>query len=169
MMKQLFLPALLLLAVSAPAQTDEQAAIISVIEKLFDGMRTGDSTAVRSVFVPDAILQTVATKQNTAPRLLAEDFGKFIEAVGSPRTEVWDERIWSYDVRIDGPLATAWTEYTFFLGEKMSHCGVNAFMLFKGESGWKITLIADTRRLVDCRTETGSRKNDESTPKGRNK
>ncbi|MBI5914693.1 MAG: nuclear transport factor 2 family protein [Bacteroidetes bacterium] len=35
----------------------------------------------------------------------------------------------------------------------MSHCGVDAFQLFKGENGWKITQISDTRRRENCQTE----------------
>ncbi|HFA51249.1 MAG TPA: hypothetical protein ENJ95_19730 [Bacteroidetes bacterium] len=35
----------------------------------------------------------------------------------------------------------------------MSHCGVNAFHLFKSREGWKITQVTDTRRRNNCQTE----------------
>lgn len=76
----------------------------------------------------------------------------FVQAVGAPHEEVWDERIWDAEVEVDGPLATAWIQYAFYVGETFSHCGVDAFQLFKGEDGWKIFHIADTRRQEGCET-----------------
>lgn len=116
-------------------------------------MRAGDSTALRSTFDASARLQTAFTNKEGKPMLSNENMDEFARAVGTPHEEVYDERIWSYDVRIDGRLASAWTEYSFFLGDKLSHCGVNAFQLFKGENGWKITQITDTRRRDNCQTE----------------
>jgi hypothetical protein len=47
-------------------------------------------------------------------------------------------------------MAAIWTEYSFYLGDKFSHCGVNSFQLFKDETGWKIIYIVDTRRKEGC-------------------
>jgi hypothetical protein len=43
-------------------------------------------------------------------------------------------------------------EYTFYVGDQMSHCGVNAFQLMKTTEGWKIIGITDTRRKDNCIT-----------------
>lgn len=132
---------------------DREAAIISVVQEMFDGMRKGDSAMVRSVFEPSARLQTTFTDRQGKPALKSEDIAGFVAAVGTPHDEVWDERIWGFDLNVDGNLATVWTDYTFFLGEKMSHCGVNAFQLFFNGAAWKITQINDTRRKDNCQTE----------------
>ena len=133
MLKSLLLPVLLLFHFSTIAQTadDDQAAVIATIQRMFDGMRASDSAMVRSVFDPSARLQSAFTNKEGKAVLTTEAIGEFVEAVGTPHTEVWDERIWSYDVRMDGRLATVWTDYTFYLDDKMLHCGVNAFHLFK--------------------------------------
>jgi ketosteroid isomerase-like protein len=156
MLKKLLLPALLLSCLTTKAQTttgEEQTAVIAVIQRMFDAMRAGDSTALRSTFNASAKLQTAFTNKEGKPMLANENVDEFARAVGTPHKEVYDERIWSYDVRIDGRLASAWTEYSFFLDDKLSHCGVNAFQLFKGENGWKIIQITDTRRRDNCQTE----------------
>ena len=153
MLKKILFLALILLGFSSRAQTDDHSAVIATIQKMFDGMRAGDSAAVNSVFDPSARLQTTYTNKEGLAVIVTEKISHFVEAVGTPHDEIWDERIWGYDVRIDDRLATAWTEYTFFLGEKMSHCGVNAFQLFKSEEGWKIIQITDTRRRNGCQTE----------------
>ena len=136
-----------------PAQTGpEETAVIAVIKRMFDGMRAGDSTLLRPLFHPKARMQTTLFDASGQPRLQEGDANRFITAVGTPHDEVWDERIWSYDVRVDQNLATAWTEYTFYRGQQMSHCWVNAFHLFKDKDGWKIIQVTDTRRKEGCLT-----------------
>jgi len=131
----------------------EKESVIQVIRQMFDGMRAGDSSMVAAVFAPNIQMKSAFTSKEGKPVLHKGDGAGFLSAVGTPHDEVWDERIWSYDVRIDGRLATVWTEYTFYLDEKQLHCGVNAFTLFKGEQGWVITDITDTRRREGCLTE----------------
>lgn len=130
------------------ASANPEAEVRAVIARLFDGMRAGDSTAVRSVFHPEARLQSAGARDGR-PVLRTDPVGDFVRAVGTPHAEVWDERISGLEVRIDGPLATAWMRYRFHLGERFSHCGVNAVQLFRDESGWRIIQLADTRR-AEC-------------------
>ena len=109
--------------------TNEKESVIKVIKQMFDGMRAGDSSMVAATFAPDIQMKSAFTSREGKPVLHKGERAGFLSAVGTPHDEVWDERIWSYDVQIDGRLATAWTEYTFYLGEKQLHCGVNAFTL----------------------------------------
>ena len=152
-MKNLFL-LFLLLPVFLLGQSDEElAAVKAPIHLLFDGMRAGDSSMVRRAFHPGAHLQTAFLNRDGQPQLGDEEVENFIRAIGTPHEKIYNEQIWSYDIRIDGLLASAWTEYTFFLGDQLSHCGVNAFQLFKGAEGWKISHITDTRRREGCLSE----------------
>jgi hypothetical protein len=141
------LPVALLLATlpeSAGAQTAEQE-VRAVVDRLFDGMRAGDSAVVRSVFHPQAGLFTTAVRDGQ-PLLRSDSIAAFVRAVGTPHEEVWDERISNVEIRVDDPLATAWMDYRFHLGERFSHCGVNALQFFRTPEGWKIIQIIDTRR-----------------------
>ena len=69
----------------------------------------------------------------------------FIAALGASPVG-WDERIGDIEVHLDDGLATAWTAYRLFVGERFIHCGVNAFTLVQDADGWRILQIADTRR-----------------------
>jgi hypothetical protein len=125
----------------------------AVIQTMFDGMRAGDSSMVASAFLRNAPMQTTFYDKNGDMQLKDGTLDRFLNAVGTPHDEVWDEKIWSYDIRVDEPLATAWTDYTFYLGDKQLHCGTNAFDLVKTKDGWKISQIIDTRRKENCTTE----------------
>jgi hypothetical protein len=136
------------LAVTAKPHSPPEDEVMQTIQQLFDGMRKGDSTMVRSAFYKGARLLTVVTQDATV--LHEGSVDKFVEAVETPHEEVWDERISNYEVKIDGELASVWAPYTFYLGDQLLHCGVNAFQLFRSESGWKIIQITDTRRKTGC-------------------
>lgn len=148
-MKKLFI---LLLAVPflSIAQNDS-LAIRQAVQTLFDGMRKGDSAMVHAVFYPNAALQTAVKNKAGESQLLNENLQEFLNAVGTPHKEVWNELIWDYEIRIDGIMATVWAPYTFYLDEKLSHCGVNALTLMKADADWKIVSIIDTRRREGCR------------------
>lgn len=129
----------------APPSDSAVQDVRSTLDELFDGMRAGDSAAVRAVFHEEARLMTALGPSDTST-VQATEVDRFVEAVGQPRDEEWDERIWDVEIRIDGPLASAWVPYAFYVGSERSHCGVNAVQLVRHKSGWKILQLTDTRR-----------------------
>lgn len=135
------------LAAQAPAA--DTAAVLAVVTRLFDGMRAGDSAMVRSVFHPKATMST-ALARPTGATVELEGIDGFVNAVGTPHAEVWDERIRNPQVQIDGTLASVWVEYNFYAGTRFSHCGVDAFQLAREGTEWKIVALADTRRRQGC-------------------
>jgi hypothetical protein len=134
----------------ALAQEDEETAVMEVVSALFDAMRAGDSAAMRATLHPSATAATASLREGVPTLTRETSLDGFVQAVGTPHDEVWDERIWDPEVKVDGLLATAWMNYAFFAGDTFSHCGVDAFQLFKGADGWKIFHIADTRRREAC-------------------
>ncbi|MDR6807663.1 hypothetical protein J2Y45_004863 [Dyadobacter sp. BE34] len=137
-------------AASAAMPPSDETDARQVVDKLFTGMRTGDSTAVRSVFTKTAALTSIS--KNAADSVITHkgSVDGFVKAVGTPHKEQWDERIYDVKVSIDGPMAVVWAPYKFYLGDKFSHCGVNVFNLIKTNTGWKINDITDTRRKDAC-------------------
>lgn len=133
------------------AQSTEEDEIKKSVNNLFMGMKNGDSTLARSAFAVGGILQTIVNKdgKNSVRNEPVSDFLKFI---GTPHSQKYDERIVFTKILIDGPLASVWTDYTFYVDEKFSHCGVNSFQLVKGGKGWQIVYIIDTRRKDNCKS-----------------
>lgn len=142
-----------LLSVLACAPTISGQAAESQVEatltRLFDAMRTADGNAAAAIFHPEARLQSVSV-QDGEPTLQTIPGSAFVEAIGTPRTQIWNERTWDLEIRVDGNLATAWMQDAFFLDDTFSHCGVNAVQLFRGDSGWQIIHVTDTRRTSPC-------------------
>ena len=143
--------ALFLLSLTCLAQEDKN--VMQAVNTLFEGMHKGDSAMVRSVFYPGAKMFAISIDSKTnQPVLRQSEVKNFLVAIGTPHKEVWSEPVWSPKIEIDGNLAQVWVSYAFYRDKTFSHCGVDAFQLFKDTSGkWKIFHLADTRQKEGCK------------------
>ena len=135
------------MAWSAPlaAQASAEAEVMAVVNGVFDAMRKVDSAMVRPLFHPKAQLIAMDLRTEGRPPRF-DTLEDFIVAVGRARTDVFDERLSNVKVNIDGTLASVWADYTFHIGTRLNHCGVDHFLLVKEGGRWKIVGLADTRR-----------------------
>lgn len=137
-------------ALNAQQSDPREAAVIAVFQKLFDGMRTRDTTMMRSVFDPGAKLVRGSTRDGRTV-VQTTSIDQFIASIGrAPAGDQLIERVYAPEVRIDGNLATIWTFYTFHVGDRFSHCGIDAAQLLETDQGWKIVHLADTARRENC-------------------
>lgn len=142
---------LLLTQISICQEVSDEEKIISNIRFFFDGMRSADTTGLANLLLDDVSLTSVYRTKSDSTRMNKGSMEEFLQAIAKPKDEVWDERIHSYEIKIDGPLAIAWTEYSFYLDEDLLHCGVNVFQLINTNGMWRISAIADTRRKHNCK------------------
>jgi hypothetical protein len=150
----LTLAALPFVASPASAQDADRAAIISTVQKVFDAMRTRDTLLLVQQFDTTARLAGVSGRGGT-PAVTLTSPAQFASAIArAPAGDVWNERIFDPEVKIDGNLAHVWTYYTFHRNGTFSHCGYDAFTVLKVGATWKITHLADSRKTQGCtRTE----------------
>jgi hypothetical protein len=139
------------LAANAATNEATKQEVVAAIKQMFEGMKAGDTTKIRAVLDPTVRLQTTGMKDGK-PFMQTVSVEEWLKNVAAPKPMnngkpvVLDERLLAYEVSVDAPLATAWTPYEFYIGDKLNHCGVNAFQLWKSADGWKILHIVDTRR-----------------------
>jgi hypothetical protein len=132
------------------AQDAERAVVLATVQKVFDAMRTRDTTLLTQAFDSTARLVGVSNRGG-APGVSLTTPSQFGAAITrAPAGDVWNERIFDPEIRIDGDVAQVWAYYTFHRNATFSHCGVDAFMLVKIGSAWKITQLADSRRTQGC-------------------
>jgi hypothetical protein len=142
--------ALVSIAPASRAQNADRENVLATVQKLFDAMRTRDTALLSQAFDSTGRLVGVSTR-NGPPRVTLTTPAQFGAAISrAPAGDVWNERIYDPEVRIDGDVAQVWAYYTFHRNATFSHCGVDAFMLVRVGSAWKITQIADSRRTTGC-------------------
>ena len=136
---------LLVLFTSVYSQAQNQE-VQKVVETFFEAFHARDSLKLKALCDDTLILQSIA-ENSKGTKLSNENPKVFFKSIASIPAEVkFHEKILSYSIQIDGPMAHAWTPYEFYINKKLSHKGVNAFTLFKKENSWKIIHLIVTRR-----------------------
>ena len=136
---------------SALKAQSEEARVLAVVQQLFEGMRARDTAKMRATLHPQARMVSPGTRDGVV--LVSVDSpDRWLAGVASApaTTGILDERVRNPVVHLDGPLASYWAEYSFYLGERLSHCGVDTFHLVRTADGWRIIDLADTRRKDGC-------------------
>ena len=137
------------LTMSVNAQTAEDS-VKAVINKMFEGMKNADGAVLKSCFGDSVVFQTISRTKEGNTVVRNESVNDFADFVSKQTKNALDERITFESIKIDGPLAIAWTPYNFYFNGQFSHCGVNSFQVVRFSNGWKIQYLIDTRRKQDC-------------------
>ena len=140
----------LLITGNLSAQSAEDS-VKTVVNNLFVAMKNGDASLFKTVFSDSAILQTISRSKEGKTLVRTESVDEFASFVSQLKKDSADERIRFETIKIDGPLAIAWTPYNFYYNGKFSHCGVNSFQLVRFDDEWKIQYLVDTRRRTGCK------------------
>ena len=127
-------------------QNLEKEKLQSVVKTFFEGFHNKDSLVIASVIDSKFDLNSTSFEEDEGVlRNINRD--NFVSAIVSrPDSPVWKEKLLSFNIKIDGPLANVWVDYEFWMDDKLSHCGVNSIHLLKRKSGWRIFNITDSRR-----------------------
>lgn len=132
--------------------TDEEQ-VRFIVQELFDAMHAADSFRIKGLFAPEARLLSTSFDQNNKPVISEMAIPAFITNIGKSEKGLLNEVIFNTEVKIEDNLASVWTDYNFYVGDKLNHCGVDAFQLFKGNDGWQIIHVSDTRKKDGCQSE----------------
>lgn len=138
---------------AAEAQTGaDEAAVLQVVQDLFDGMREKDGEKLRGVWHPDARLQTAGANADGVAQLGSTPIDGFVQGVLDAPASL-DEITFDEVVQINGHLATVWAPYNLYVNDAFQHCGVDAIQMLRTAEGWKIFQLTDTRTREGCNPE----------------
>ena len=152
-MKYFFIVLTVLLCTTSTTAQSAEDSVKAVINNMFMAMKSADGNMLKSCFSDSILFQTITRNKEGAMVVRTESPGGFIEQISKAVPGSLDERITFETVKVDGPLAIAWTPYSFYYNNQFSHCGVNSFQLVRFNGIWKIQYIIDTRRKLGCKTE----------------
>lgn len=132
------------------ANFKSQVEVYKVIRTFFEGMRDADTNQLKSTLHPNTSLFTSYVNQENRQSVYHESLQEFIDAVGSPHDDTWNEYVSMFRIQIRDGLATAWMDYRFYISDEFSHCGVNTMNLALDGERWIIVQITDTRTRTGC-------------------
>lgn len=117
-----------------------------VVDDFFVAFHAKDTLTLKQLCHPEIVMRTIAnTKEGN--KLKDEKFDEFLNSIATiPANLKIFEKLIDYKVEIDGNLAHVWTPYEFYVNDKLSHIGANAFTLYNDNGKWQIIHLIDTRR-----------------------
>ncbi len=129
----------------AQAASPEEA-VRAILDEVFDAMRAGDDEKLKTLILPDTSLDRIS------PNKAVErgEASGWIGWVGTLNPGQADEQIFDVEIKIEGPLATAWAPFTIAIDGELKSCGVNHFTLIKSEESWKVAYLIDTHTPEKC-------------------
>ena len=129
---------------------EDRAAILSVVQSLFDALAERDGETLRALLHHDVVMRSVEVGSD-AERSIATSTVDDLVARVEGSEEVLTERMFDAEVRVSGDLAMVWTPYDFYVGETLSHCGADIFVLVRSDDAWRVTGLSWTRQQPpDC-------------------
>ncbi len=123
----------------------DRAAILSVVQSLFDALAGRDGDTLRALLHHDVVMRSVEVA-NDGERSVSTSTVDDLVARVEGSEEVLTERMFDPEVRISGDLAMVWTPYDFYVGETLSHCGADVFVLVREGESWRVTGLSWTRQ-----------------------
>lgn len=144
---------LIITGMNLQAQTNNQKeALKKTIDTFFEALHTGNADLMKTVLHDELHVQTTRDNKEGKNLLFTESKEKLLQSVASKKPEdKYYEKLLSYDIKIDGNLASVWTPYEFYYNDNFSHCGANSFQLFDDNGTWKIIYLVDMRRRQGCK------------------
>ncbi len=149
-MKTIFLTAIFtIFGSSLFAQTakNEDITVASEIpDRLFAAMKAKSFEDIKNIFTPEGQLVAIDKPRDGKGISKTRIFtaAAFAKTISEAKGGEFIEKMPDKKVLLDGDLAVVTGRYTFYVGEKFSHCGLNTFNLVRTAGGWLIANAAST-------------------------
>ena len=129
-------------------ETGDDVAVREHLMRYYDALSARDWTMLPASFWPDATLTTIwQPPGEPAQRVWATTVPAFIAAApeGPDSQPIFEERPTSMELRVEGPLASAWVRYRARFGAPdalVCWTGTDLFTLIRHDEKWRIASVA---------------------------
>jgi hypothetical protein len=124
----------------AQAGDADGKAAIAVADSVLAALTSGDNATLARLTLDSSVVGGVGTRDGVE-RLSLRTWGLYINRT-APST--FTERGFDPTARVQDRVAQVWVPYDLYIGDKWSHCGVDAFTLIKSEGRWRVAALIYT-------------------------
>ena len=126
----------------------EKKQIIKVVNQFFEVLASRDVNVAKQIVIPEGCSFSIR-EQNGVKVVKSSNFQGFLDNLPNPKAK-YKEVMEDPKILLHRGIAVLWAKYRFFINDKFSHCGVDAFSLMKTDKGWKIASIIYTVEKKGC-------------------
>lgn len=121
---------------SSPRAEDE-AAVLQVVQELFDAMEHRDVELGAGSVVPEGVF--VSVRSSPEGRVVrSSSNAEWLAELPQQTLAMREVLTGEPTVLVEGDVAVVWAEYAFELEGRLNHTGVDAFTLVRTDDGWRI-------------------------------
>lgn len=139
--------ALALTTYSQDLVIEDKQKIKSVIQQFFLSLETKDSVLMQKTTMDEA--QIWRRYNNKKPIEMDMRFSKDDLPKMHALPDVKEAAL-EFEISVGNGIAMAWVPYEFWVENKFSHCGIDAFTLFVVDGNWKIVSAVYTVEKENC-------------------
>ncbi len=125
---------------SAQAIDADAKAAIAVADSVLVALSRGDHVTLARLVLDSSVVGGAGLRDGVE-RLSLRTWGLYINRAGSG---TFTERGFDATARVQDRVAQVWMPYDLYVGDKWSHCGVDAFTLLKREGQWRVAALMYT-------------------------
>lgn len=137
-------PALAIAALATPALAQDapmlpapEQLVMQGADRFFAALKSADKTRLAREMIGDGTIFVHNRMDPDNPRVDVVKVSDHLERWAKDTAEV-SEFMEYQTVLVDGDMAQVWGPYTFFVDNKISHCGVNSLSMVRTDDGWKV-------------------------------
>jgi hypothetical protein len=123
--------------------------VLTAIEEFFDALAKRDRDALLATVVAEGSITAHGMRDGRA-RARTQSWQEWAEGIAKGKERL-DEQVHDPDVRVRGSLASVWSQYSFHVDGRFSHCGIDNFDLAKVDGRWRIVSLSFTVETENCR------------------
>jgi hypothetical protein len=135
---------------AAPAQSPdaEAKAVIAVADTVLTALSNADGPTLARLTLDTSVVGGVSVR-NGVERIALR---RWVQFIGRTGPSDFTERGFDATARVQDRVAQVWMPYDLYVGDKWSHCGVDAFTLLRSEGRWRVaSLIYTIEQPPACR------------------
>ena len=134
---------------AAPSKEDDKKAALGIVTQLFTEMAAANPAGILALGTSENQLVAIRKLRDGKTKievLTGDAFSKMF----TNKSVLLREEMYDPQVDVNGDYAMVYGRYVFFVGDKLSHCGVNQFNLVRADGTWKIANGASTIDPGNC-------------------
>lgn len=145
-----FLLQLLITIIWVPAfaqQTSDKEEILKVAHQFFEALEKQDTAVFNKILIKNSF-NCIVIDGKDSTRIFNRPSRNF----NLKPENIVKERMREKEIKVEihKRIATVWAPYDLWINDKFSHCGIDVFIMLKGNKGWKIGTISFSIEKEGC-------------------
>lgn len=138
-------------------KADDSKDALAVVNRLWEAMTAHKPADIVALHTAEAQLVAIMKNKEGKTVIRTIKAADFANNFAEKKAELLED-MYAPKVELFGDFAQVTGRYVFFVGGKISHCGVNAFHLVRSDGVWKIAGASSTMEPQGCTEQEKARK-----------